>query len=110
MNDFNTIINELCEKFNCTMNELIPAYAHYKILCESISLFFVIVAFVISIKWLIDYKHKKYWIKDSDFFEFNLWFSVISIIFTGLILKLVVTDIILWIVTPEMQFINTICS
>lgn len=110
MNDFNMVIEELCEKFNCTMNELIPAYAHYKILCESIFLFFVAIAFAISVKWLIDYKHKKYWIKDLDFLEFNLWFGGASIIFSGLVLIVILIDIILWIVIPEMQFINTICS
>lgn len=110
MNDFNTIINELCERFNCTMNELIPAYAHYKILCESIFLFFVAIVFVISVKWLIDYKHKKYWIKDLDFLDANLWFSSASIIFSGLALIIILIDIILWIATPEMQFINTICN
>jgi hypothetical protein len=108
MNEFNMIINELCDRFNCTMDELIPAYAHYKILCDSIFLFFVAIALVISIKWLIDYKHKKYWIKDSDFLDFNLWFSVISIILSGLILVIVIIDIILWIVAPEILFINAI--
>jgi hypothetical protein len=108
MNEFNMIINELCDRFNCTINELIPAYAHYKILCDSICLFFVAIALVISIKWLIDYKHKKYWIKDSDFLDFNLWFSVISIILSGLILVIVIIDIILWIVAPEILFINAI--
>lgn len=110
MNDLNIIINELCEKFNCAMDELIPAYAHYKIICCAIALIIFLLFFAANIYWLIAYKHKKYLIKDEFYVDLNGWISAMGIIIFGVISICIMVELFMWIVMPEMQFLNTICS
>ena len=110
MNDLNMVIEELCEKFNCTLNELIPAYAHYKIVCCAIALVIFISILVACTIWLRAYVHGKYLIKDEDFCELNAWFSSIGIVISAVVVFLLVFDLIMWITMPQMQFIDTICG
>lgn len=110
MNDLNMVIEELCEKFNCTLNELIPAYAHYKIVGCTVALVIFILVLVACIIWLKAYMHKKYLIKDEYFYEINAWFSIIGIIISVITVIVLVFDLIMWITMPQMQFLNTICG
>ena len=109
MNDINMVIEELCEKFNCTLNELIPAYAHYKIVCCVTALVIFIPILVACIIWLRAYVHGKYLIKDRDFYEINAWLSVMGIIINAAIVFILVFSLIMWITMPQMQFLDMIC-
>lgn len=110
MNDLNMVIEELCEKFNCTLNELIPAYAHYKIVCCTIALVIFISILVACILWLRAYMHEKYLIKDEYFYEINAWLSIIGIIISVVTILVLIFDLIMWITMPQMQFLNMICG
>ena len=108
-------INVLCEKFNTTIDQLIPVYANYVIHKNIISsIIALVITFIcIFIIFKIWNRYKKNNICDDSFVDWVLddtisivvLFFDISILFTAILFIICNTyDTIMWNAYPQMRF------
>lgn len=104
-------INQLCEKFHTTMNNLIPMYSRYMITKDIISGFIVLV--IIIICTIICWKIWR-WMKSDNYDEYAIAPICVGIIAAvcGLICLIgcicTIYDLILWCSYPALRFLDTV--
>ena len=106
-------INALCEKFHTTMEDLIPVYSHYMIHKDVgimvVGLILMIVGVVISLQVVKKTKGKD--IIDWSFSQIMTIIVAGSLIFViAIVLFFSIYDLILWITSPEMRFLDVVVS
>ena len=111
------LINELCEKFHTTVNNLIPVYAKYAmtkdIASGLICLLFMAICVVILI--YLQRKAKKneyydYWY-DASATEIVLGVSAVVIaVFLFIAICINIYDYIMWLYSPSMRFLDHIAN
>lgn len=111
------LINELCEKFHTTVDNLIPVYAKYAmtkdIASGLICLLFIAICVVILI--YLRYRVKKneyydYWY-DASATEIVLGASAAVIaVFLFIAICLNIYDYIMWICSPSMRFLDHVMN
>lgn len=111
-------INVLCEKFNTTIDQLIPVYTNYvihkNIISSIISLVITFICIFIIFKIWNRYKKNNTcddsfgdWILDDTISIVVLSFDI-SILFTAIIFIIFITyDTIMWNSYPQMRFFET---
>ena len=111
-------INVLCEKFNTTIDQLIPVYTNYvihkNIISSIISLVITFICIFIIFKIWNRYKKNNIcddsfgdWVLDDTISIVVLFFDI-SILFTAIIFIIFNTyDIIMWNAYPQMRFFET---
>ena len=108
------LINELCEKFHTTVNNLIPVYSEYAMTKDITNIVIEILVIILSIAiiWFI-----LWWAKRRDIdWEMDMPVGLIVIIivagvtvtFCAFALILDIRDYILWSVSPEMRFLEQV--
>lgn len=108
------LINELCEKFHTTVNNLIPVYSKYAMTKDITNIVIEILVIILSIAiiWFVLWLAKR---RDIDW-ELDMPVGSIFIIliagatiaFCILALILDIRDYILWSVSPEMRFLEQV--
>lgn len=100
----NQIIEELCTKFNCTFNELLPQYTHYTIICYSILITVSLMGLLASLFYA--------YLSCKRVINSDLWDFVVVAIGTISALSLVIGVILLvpWLIDPKMAMIDRIGS
>ena len=108
------LINELCEKFHTTVNNLIPVYSKYAMAKDITSIVVELLIILISIAvicFIMWYAKKK----DIDWdWDFPISLIIIIIIagimifICGLALILDIRDYVLWSISPEMRFLEQV--
>ena len=111
------LINELCEKFHTTVNNLIPVYAKYAMAKDVasglISLLFIAICVVILI--YLRHKAKKneyydYWY-DASAAEIVLGVSAAVIaVFLFIAICVNIYDYVMWIYSPSMRFLDHVMN
>jgi len=104
-------INQLCEKFHTTMDNLIPVYAKYMIMKYTLTIliciFFTIVCILISIYIRNGFKTQKY-----DEYDVLPWVGgvIAAIIGISCIIVLLgaIYNLVLWNCYPELRFLDTV--
>lgn len=109
-------INILCEKFHTTIDNLIPAYSHYMIHKDIgivvINMILIIIS-IIAILLVIKKAKESY---GTDFYNWEFHHTTTIIIcgvitFIALIaLFCTIYDLILWIMSPEMRFLDVMAN
>lgn len=110
------IINELCQKFHTTVDNLIPVYSKYAMSKDIGSCIICIILIIISIAYLIYLKH--YFKKEDiyDWFDLPMYhmFGAIGTVFIILICIIVlcisIYDYVLWYNCPQMRFLDYFTS
>jgi len=106
------LINDLCEKFHTTVDNLIPLYSKYAMTKDITSIVAEILLIIISIAtiWFILWRAKRNdvdWEWDTPVVSIIIIATaamIILICIIGLILD--IRDYILWSISPEMQFLD----
>ena len=110
------VINELCQKFHTTVENLIPVYSKYAMAKDIGSCIICAILIIMSILYLIYLKHYS---KKEDFYDWtdlpghHLLMSVcaiIAILICIIILCLYIYDYVLWFNCPEMRFLDYVTS
>ena len=106
-------IDALCEKFHTTMEDLIPVYSHYMIHKDVgimvVGLILMVIGVVISLRVVKKTKGKD--IIDWDFSQIMTIIIAGSLIFIiAIMLFLNTYDLILWITSPKMRFLDVVVS
>lgn len=108
------LINELCEKFHTTVDNLIPVYAKYamaKDITNMVIELLIILISIAAIVFIMWYTKKENIDWDWDFpiglFIILLIAGIMSFI-CGLALIFEIRDYILWSISPEMRFLEQI--
>jgi len=111
------LINELCEKFHTTVNNLIPVYAKYamtKDITSIVAELLIILISIIVIYFIMRYTKKEDIDWDWDYCPMSLIIIIliagIMIFICGLALILDIRDYILWSISPEMRFLEQIVN
>lgn len=105
------LINELCEKFHTTVDNLIPVYAKYMITKDSLD---IIIGFILIIIGVLVLKHIYNGYKTEKYDEYAITPIVIAVCvgvftFTGVIIIIYsVYDCILWHSYPGLRFLDTV--
>lgn len=111
------LINELCQKFHTTVDNLIPVYAKYAMTKDIASGFICLLFMVICIGILIYLQHKAkkngyddYWY-DASATEIVLTVSAIVIaIFLFILICVNIYDYMMWSYSPSMRFLDCIIN
>ena len=111
------VINELCQKFHTTVDNLIPVYSKYAISKDIASCIICIILIIISIVYLIYLKH---YLKKEDIYDYWLDLPMHHILGSGvavfIILICIITlcmniyDYVLWSNCPQMRFLDYFTS
>lgn len=104
-------INQLCERFHTTMENLIPVYSRYMITKDIVSIIILLAVIVICI--MICLKLWR-WMKSDNYDEYAI--APICIGVCAMIVGLVCTiccltniyDLILWCSFPDLRFLDTV--
>ena len=104
-------INQLCEKFHTTMDNLIPVYSKYMVTKDIIGIVIeiIIIAVCISILTLMyqNYKQNKY--DEFDVLPFVIiTTSAITLLIFVICFLYGIYDLILWHNCPELRFLDTV--
>ena len=111
------LINELCEKFHTTVNNLIPVYAKYAMTKDIASGLICLLFIVICVAILIYLRRKAkkneyydYWY-DASAIEIVLGVSAIVIaIFLFIAICINIYDYIMWLYSPSMRFLDHLAN
>ncbi len=110
------LINELCEKFHTTVNNLIPVYSKYAMTKDITNIVIEILLIIVSIAIIC---FILWWAKRNDIdWDWDMPIVPILLIVAAAfvigicILALVfdIRDYILWSISPEMRFLDYITS
>ena len=109
------LINELCEKFHTTVDNLIPVYAKYAMTKDIGSCIICIILIIIGILYLTYLKHysNKEDIELEDFPLHHIFGAVfMAFIILGCIITLCLNiyDYVLWSNCPQMRFLDYFTS
>ena len=111
------LINELCEKFHTTANNLIPVYAKYAMAKDVASGLICLLFIAISVGILIYLRHKA---KKNQYYDY--WYDatateiVLSVcatvvaVFLFIAICLNIYDYIMWLYSPSMRFLDHIAN
>jgi hypothetical protein len=110
------VINELCQKFHTTVDNLIPVYSKYAMSKDIGSCIICIILIIISILYLIYLKH--YFNKENiyDWIDlpmhhlFGSAFVIFIILGCVIALCLNIYDYVLWSNCPQMRFLDYFTS
>ena len=105
------LINELCEKFHTTIDNLIPVYSKYMMTKDTMG---IIISLVIAIigALVVIYIYRGY--KKEKYDEYSVTPIVVGataavLIVVGVIaIMLIFYDYILWYNCPELRFLDTV--
>lgn len=106
------LINELCEKFHTTVNNLIPVYAKYAMTKDIGGCIICVILIIISILYLFYLKHYcnkediSDWLDLPIYHMFESALFVIMIFICIIVLCLNIYDYILWSNCPQMRFLD----
>lgn len=106
------VINELCQKFHTTVDNLIPVYSKYAMSKDIGSCIICIILIIISVLYLIYLKYYSNKEDIYDWIDFPVYhlFGAIFVIFIILIciiaLCLNIYDYVLWSNCPQMRFLD----
>ena len=111
------LINELCEKFHTTVNNLIPVYAKYAMTKDIASglICLLFMAICVAILIYLRYKAKKneyddYWF-DASATEIVLGACAVVIAISLFIAICInIYDYIIWLYSPSMRFLDCITN
>ena len=110
------LINELCEKFHTTVNNLIPVYTKYAMAKDITAIVVELLIILISIAticFIMWYAKKKEIDWDWDFpmgLIIIIIIAGIMIFICGLALILDIRDYVLWSISPEMRFLEQVVN
>ena len=109
------LINDLCEKFHTTIDNLIPVYSKYAMTKDITNIVIEILIILISIAvicFIIWYAKKENIELILDFPSGILIMIIAGIIIfiCGLALIFDIRDYILWSISPEMRFLDYVAS
>jgi len=110
------VINELCQKFHTTVENLIPVYSKYAMSKDIGSCIICIILIIISVLYLLYIKHYcseegiNDWIDLPGYHIFGS--AVVIFIILGCIigLCLYIYDYVLWFNCPQMRFLDYFTS
>ena len=111
------LINELCEKFHTTVNNLIPAYAKYAMAKDMVSGLICLLVMAICVGILIYLRHKTkknqyydYWY-DASATEIVLGVCAMAVaVFLFIAICLNIYDYTMWLYSPSMRFLDHIAN
>ena len=110
------VINELCQKFHTTVDNLIPVYSKYAMNKDIVSCIICIILIIISIVYLIYLKHyfKKEniydWLDLPTYHMFGAIGTVFIILICIIVLCINIYDYVLWYNCPQMRFLDYFTS
>lgn len=111
------VINELCERFHTTVDNLIPVYADYAIAKDMAILAIATILIIVGIIVIIIFKQiiqarlgdECDWFYDTSLSQMLLCIGAIIIIICSVICILVSGyDLILWHISPQMRFFDCV--
>lgn len=110
------VINELCQKFHTTVENLIPVYSKYVMSKDIASCIVCIILIIISILYLIYLKH--YFTKEDiyDWLDLPMYHMSGSVVAVFIILICIIGlcvsiyDYVLWFNCPQMRFFDYFIS
>lgn len=111
------VINELCQKFHTTVDNLIPVYSKYAMSKDIVSGLISLLFMVICIGVLIYLRHKAkknnytdYWY-DASGTELVLGVSAIVIaVFLFIAICVNIYDYVMWAYSPNMRFLDHVMN
>lgn len=108
------LINNLCEKFHTTVENLIPVYSQYAmakdIASGLICLLFIVICVVILIYLRRKTKKNDYWY-DATATEIVLGLcAVVTAVFLFIAICINIYDYIMWLYSPSMRFLDCIIN
>lgn len=111
------LINELCQKFHTTVDNLIPVYAKYAMTKDIASGFICLLFIAICAVILIYLRHKAkkneyydYWY-DASGAEVTLMISAIVIaVFLLIVVCINIYDYVMWLYSPSMRFLDHVMN
>ena len=107
------LINELCEKFHTTVDNLIPVYAKYAMTKDIASGFICLLLIVICMTIIFYFRHKA---KKNQYYDY--WFdasateivlvvgAAIVAIFLFIAICTNIYDYTMWLYSPNMRFLD----
>ena len=110
------VINELCQKFHTTVENLIPVYSKYAMSKDIASCIICIILLIIGVLYLIYLKHYS---KEEDIYDwtdfpvhhlFGSVFAIIAILTCIILLCMNIYDYVLWSNCPQMRFLDYFTS
>ena len=111
------LINELCEKFHTTVNNLIPVYAKYAMAKDIASGLICLVFIAICVAILIYLRHKAkkneyedYWYDASATEVVLIVSATVVAVFLFIAICLNIYDYIMWLYSPGMRFLDHIAN
>ena len=110
------VINELCQKFHTTVDNLIPVYSKYAMSKDIASCIICIILIIISILYLIYLKHYSNkeniydWTDLPGYHLFGSVFIIFIILGCIIVLFLNIYDYVLWSNCPQMRFLDYFTS
>lgn len=110
------VINELCQKFHTTVENLIPVYSKYAMSKDTASCIICIILIIISILYLLYIKHycseeNIYdWVDLPMYHLFGSAFVIIAILTCIILLCMNIYDYVLWSNCPQMRFLDYFTS
>lgn len=105
------LINELCEKFHTTVDNLIPVYSHYMMTKDAMD---IVIGFLFIIVGILILKYIYHGYKSEKYDEYAIMPIVIGtcagvLVLAGVItIMLSVYDYILWYSYPGLRFLDTV--
>ena len=106
------VINELCQKFHTTVDNLIPVYSKYMIGKDIGSCIICIILITISILYLLYIKHYCSEEDIDDWIDLPMYHLFGSVLMVFIILGCVIAlclniyDYVLWSNCPQMRFLD----
>lgn len=106
------VINELCQKFHTTVDNLIPVYSKYAMSKDIASCIICIILIIIGILYLIYLKHYFEnenvcdWVDLPVHHLFGSAFVIITILICIIMLCMYIYDYVLWFKCPQMRFLD----
>ena len=110
------VINELCQKFHTTVDNLIPVYSKYAMSKDIASCIICIILIIISILYLIYLKHYSKKENIYDWLDLPIYHFIGSVGAVFIVLICVITlcmniyDYVLWSNCPQMRFLDYFTS
>ena len=107
------IINELCQKFHTTVDNLIPVYAKYAMCKDIASVLICLLLIVICMIIIFYFRHKA---KKNQYYDY--WFdasateivlvvgAAIIAVFLFIAICANIYDYIMWLYSPSMRFLD----
>lgn len=111
------LINELCEKFHTTVNNLIPVYAKYAMAKDIASGLICLLFIAICVAILIYLRRK---VKKNEYYDY--WYdasatelilglcAVVTAVFLFIAICINIYDYIMWLYSPSMRFLDYIAN